>query len=218
MVALSVVIAGTIGTYGDLRDKVALYLDRDDLEDRIVDFIALLEARVNRLVRAVNQETRVTWTISEEIYNLPSDFRKLRKIAIAGTPNRPLREIAPQAAATMFDGTSGIPQAYYIEGRSITFAPPVASATDFSVTYWTRIEPLTSDNDVNWLLEEHADIYLYGTLLEAAVYIRDSDAIALCSQKLDNAIAELNQMTRLDRWGAGPLVPNGPVQVRGAVT
>lgn len=218
MVALHVIIAGTIGSYGDLRDKVALYLDRDDLDDRIPDFVALLEARINRLVRSVNQELRGTWTISDESYNLPSDFRKLRKIAIEGSPDRPLREISPQSAASQFSGTSGTPQAYYIEGRTITFAPPPAAATDFAVTYWTRIDPLTSDNDSNWLLEEHADIYLFGTLLEAAVYIRDADAIALCSDKLDQAIAELQMMTRTDRWGAGPLVPNGPVQVRGAAT
>lgn len=218
MVALSVIIAGTIGTYGDLRDKVALYLDRDDLVDRIPDFVALLEARINRLIRSVNQETRVVWAVSDESYNLPSDFRKLRKIAIEDSPDRPLREISPQSAASQFSGSTGTPQAYYIEGRTITFAPPPASATNFAVTYWTRIEPLTSDNDTNWLLEEHADIYLFGTLLEAAVFIRDTDAIALCSNKLDQAIAELQMMTRTDRWGAGPLVPNGPVQVRGAAT
>lgn len=216
MVALSVIIAGTIGNYGDLRDKIALYLDRDDLEDRIPDFIALLEARINRLIRGVNQETRTTWTTSDETYALPSDFRKLRKIHIEGMPDRPLDEIAPQSAAYMFDGQAGTPRAYFIEGRSITFCPPPSTSTTFRVTYFTRIEPLTSDNDSNWLLEEHADIYMFGTLLEAAIYIRDQEAIALCSEKLDQSIAELQRMTRTDRYGGGPLTPKAPTQVRGA--
>lgn len=216
MVALSVIFAGTIGTYADLREKIELYLDRDDLADRIPDFIALLEARVNRVIRSVNQETRVTWVTGDESYSLPEDFRKLRKIYIEGSPDRPLREISPQAAAQQFSGATGTPQAYYIEGRTITFAPPPSISTTYGVTYWTRIEPLSADNDNNWLLEEHADIYLYGTLLEAAVYIRDADAVALCSEKLDAALGELQQMSRSDRWGAGPLAPNIIRQTRGA--
>ena len=216
MVALSVIIAGTIGNYSQLRDKVALWLDRDDLEDRIPDFVALLEARLNRELRAVNMETRTTWTTANESYVLPTDFRRLRKIYIEGSPDRPLYEIAPQASAGSFSGAAGTPKAYYIEGRTITFAPPPSASTVFGVTYFTRIEPLTSENDTNWLLEEHADIYLVGTLLEAAIYIRDAEAIALCSEKLDQAIASLQRESRTDRWGAGPLVPNGPSQVRGA--
>lgn len=216
MVALSVIIAGTIGNYGALRDKVALYLDRDDLEARIPDFVALLEARINRLIRGVNQETRTTWTTSDETYALPSDFRKLRKIHIEGSPDRALDEISPQSAAYMFNGQTGTPRAYFIEGRTITFCPPPTSSTTFRVTYFTRIEPLTSENDSNWLLEEHADIYMFGTLLEAAIYIRDAEAISLCSEKLDQALAELQRMARTDRYGGGPLTPKTPTQVRGA--
>jgi hypothetical protein len=216
MVALSVVVAGTIGTYADLKNKVALYLDRDDLDEQISDFVALVEARINRVVRSVNQETRTIWTVSSESYTLPSDFRRLRKIAIEGTPDRPLREISPQSVAGQYNGSTGEPQAYYLEGRTITFAPPPAKPTRFSVTYWARVEPLTSENDSNWLLEEHPDIYLFGSLLEAAVYIRDVDAITYCSGKLDQAIAELQTESRTDRWGAGPLAPRGPSQVRGA--
>ena len=37
-----------IGTYAELQTAVANWLDRDDLTDRIPEFIALAEAKMNR--------------------------------------------------------------------------------------------------------------------------------------------------------------------------
>jgi len=216
MVALPVTIPGQIGSYIDLQNLVAAYMDRDDLQDRLPVFIALAESRLNRLLRTVNQEFRAIWTIDSESWEMPSDFRRLRKIHIEGMPDRPLVEINPQSVAFNFSGAAGIPTAYFIEGRTITFAPPPADETDFRVTYWRRIPPLTVAEDTNWLLEEHGDIYLFAALLEASIYIRDPDAISLCSDRLDQAIAELQQESRLDRHGGGPLAPTVIRQVRGA--
>ena len=40
-----------IGTYAELKTAVANWLDRDDLTDRIPEFIALAEAKMNRNLR-----------------------------------------------------------------------------------------------------------------------------------------------------------------------
>ena len=216
MVALSVIIAGTIGTYSDLQDKVSLWLDRDDLTARVSDFTALLEARLNRELRSVMQDTREDWTVTTESYTLPPAFRKLRRIHIEGSPDRPLVEMGAQAIAAAFSGDSGIPQAYYIEGRTIFFAPPPSSSTTINATYSTRVEPLSDTVASNWVLDEHPDVYLFGTLLEAAIYIRDEEAISFLSERLETAMASLIRMGRLDRYGGGPLVPKGIAQVRGA--
>lgn len=214
-ISLAFIEPGTIGTYADLVSKVASWLDRDDLTDRIPDFIALLEARLNRLLRSVNQERKDLWVIGTEEYNLPSDFRKLRKIHIEGQPDRPLVEMSPTSIAAQFSGESGTPRAYWQEGRVLSLAPPPSTDTLFRATYFCRIPPLTVDEPMNWLMSEHCDIYLWGTLHQAATYIRDEVAIDFCKGYLDDAIAELKLESRTDRWGGGPLVPNGPVQVRG---
>lgn len=214
-VSLSIINAGTIGNYSDLESKVALWLDRDDLNERIPDFIALMESEANRLLRTVNQEVPDIWVTDSETYLLPSDFRRLRKIYIDGNPDRPLVEMSPVTVPQRYSGDAGIPEAYYIEGRSISFAPPPAEQTAFRVTYFRKIPPLTSAAPSNWMLEEHPDIYLWGTLEQAAIYIRDPDAISLCGQKFQGAIAELQRESRMDRWG-GPLVPNNVQQVRSA--
>lgn len=215
-VSLSIVDPGTIGDYADLVAKVAAWLDRDDLGPQIPDFIAMLEARLNRVLRTVNSETQDLWVIADEFYNLPADFRKLRKIHIEGNPDRPLVEMSPVAVPHTFNGSTGIPRAYYLQGRQLALAPPPVEQTTFRVSYFRKIPPLTASIPYNWLLQEHPDIYVWGTLLHAAMYIRDPDAIEVCSTKLDEAIAELQRESRLDRWGGGPLVAGGARQVRGA--
>jgi len=49
-----------ISTYSELQTAVANWLDRDDLTDRIPEFIALAEARFNRVLRLRSMESKQT--------------------------------------------------------------------------------------------------------------------------------------------------------------
>lgn len=215
-ISLDIVTPGTIGSYDDLVEKAALWLDRDDLEERIPDFIALTEARLNRLLRTLNMEVTDLWVADGETFALPDDFRMLREAHIEGSPDRPLRGMSPSAIPNMFNGASGIPTAYAIRDRTLMLAPPPASAVTISAIYMRRVPPLTSSLPSNWLLEEHPDIYVWGVLFQAAIYIRDNDAIGAAKTMLDEAIGELKMASNRDRWGGAPLVPNTIGQVRGA--
>ena len=46
-----------ISTYSELQTAAANWLDRSDLSDRIPEFIALAEARFNRILRIRDMET-----------------------------------------------------------------------------------------------------------------------------------------------------------------
>lgn len=215
-VTLNITPAGTIGEYSDLVTKVGQWLDRDDLEDRIPDFCALLESRLNRLLRTLNMETQSLLVVTGETYTLPSDFRMMRSLHIEGSPDRPLREMAPAAIPNSISGEAGIPQSYWLRNRVLVLAPPPSDTTTLNAVYYRRVPPLTASEPLNWVLEEYPDIYVWGVLEQAAIYLRDPEAIALCKDRLDEAIAELQVASRRDRYGGGPLVPNTTRQVRGA--
>lgn len=214
MVALPVILAGTIGTYGDLVEKVGLWLDRDDLTPTIPDFVALLEARLNRKLRILNQERSATWTVPVGGFSMPANYRKLRSLRLSGTGKQTLTEMSPQQADQRFSGSPNPPLAYYQSNRTL-FLAPTNGDTDVDAIYLARVEPLTVDNDSNWVLEEHPDCYLTGVLLEAAIYIRDQDAIGFLVERLESIIAEMQMAARADQYGGGPLVPGGVKQVRG---
>ncbi|MFD1104582.1 phage adaptor protein [Sphingobium olei] len=213
-VSIPYIEPGTIGDYVSLRDLVAAYMDRDDLEAMIPNFIAIIEAELNRRLRTVNQEFKDIWVISDEAYSLPSDFRKLRKIHIEGNPDRPLAEMSPTAVPNLYSGEAGIPQGYWLEGRVLSLAPPPNEATTFRVTYFQRIPPLTLSEPYNWVIREQPDLYVWGALREAAAYIRDPDGLNYASGRFESAVEQTNLESRRDRWGGGPLVPSALKQVR----
>lgn len=215
MSVLDVVLAGSIGSYEDIKSKVGLWLNRSDLDSRIPDFILLAEARLNRELRTLNQETYASFTTDAAGYALPSNFRRLKRICIASSPNQQLVQISGNVALERGDTVTGTPTAYWIDDRTIYFQPAPDGSTSFNMTYVARIEPLTSDNETNWVLDEHPDAYLIGALLEAAVYIRDEDAIAYLGPRFSDIIAAINLASRRDAWAGGPIAPQGPIQVAG---
>ncbi len=216
-ISLNVLDPGTIGTYDDLVAMVGNWMDRDDLADRIPEFVSLLEGRLNRLLRTVMQETPATFAISSGTYSLPEDFRKMRSLYFYGKPAMRLSEVPPSDIANW--GSSFNPQTrvFAVQGRTLLLAdaPTPDKPITLSALYWRRIPPLGTFQPVNWLLEEHPDVYLWGALHQAATYIRDPEALDASKIYLDEAIAELIAMSAKDQYG-GPLSPRTTVQVRGA--
>ncbi|MCA8339884.1 hypothetical protein LGM81_29625, partial [Burkholderia multivorans] len=68
------------------------------------------------------------------------------------------------------------------------------------------IEPLSETNESNWLLEDAPDIYLFGALHEAAVYVRDDARATVWMQKRDLAIDELTAEDDAAKAADQPLV------------
>ena len=202
--------------YAGLVQQVSDWLDRDDLGSQIPGFIALFEARFDRLVRS--REVTTLWAVTSGTYTLPSDFRRLRKLAVDGSPDRTLTQVSPDDAVKLFGGQSGTPTAYSIEGDTsgvqTIYLYPSGDAS-LRVSYFSKLPALTSSASTNWLSNDHGDLYLAGTLLYAASYIDDPDQAAKFTAYTDQAIEDLNTALRNDKWGT-PLAPRGPMQVRGA--
>lgn len=212
-VAFQIIEPGSIGDFNALVEKVGVWLDRDDLSARAPDFIALAEARWNRILRTPEMELgRITLEANEKV-TLPTDYLQMRSIYMEGTPDRPLRAMSPNALATEYSGEVGIPLAYAIAGREIRLAPPPREGVMLSIDYYQRIPHLSPNISSNWLLDAHPDIYLYGSLIQAEAYMQNDERIALWKQAHDEAVGELIAAGRKARWGGGPLVPNIARQV-----
>jgi hypothetical protein len=55
------------------------------------------------------------------------------------------------------------------------------------------VTSLSGSNTTNWLLTNHPDVYLYGTLLEAQPYLMDDARIATWAQIFDRVVAEVRR-------------------------
>lgn len=214
-ISLAISSPGAIPDLDTLKTAVADWLDRDDLEDKIPMFIQLCEAMFNRELRAPQMERTVTFSATDEDTPLPSDYIAMRAIYEEGSPDRPLRGIAPTAIRRGFDGTTGIPVAYCLVSGGIRLIPPPSDTFLLTMDYFAVLDPLSVEAPSNWLLLLHADAYLYGTLFNAEIYLDNAPRAAQWKSLLDEVVAKINRTSSNDRYGAGPLVANTVSQVRG---
>jgi hypothetical protein len=183
----------SISTYAELQTAVANWLDRTDLTDRIPEFIALAEARFNRVIRAPDMLTRDdAFTIDGQYETLPSGFLEASRFVLATSPVTVLEYKTPQELGELRTGrtSAGKPAYYTVVGGSFEFLPTPDSSYTASLLYYARLSAVSSS--WNWLATSHPDIYLFGALCEAEPYIRDDQRVVLWEARLAKALAELN--------------------------
>ena len=146
---------------------------------------------------------------------LPADYLAMRAIYEEGSPDRPLKGMSPTAIRQEFDGSTGTPLAYCLVSGGLRLVPPPASGTLLRLDYWAQIANLSVTAPSNWLLEKHPDAYLYMTLFHAEAYLDNATRASPWNQLAEASLNSINRASQADRFGAGPLVPNTVVQVRG---
>lgn len=215
-ISLNVSSPAAIPDLDALKSTVSAYLDRDDLDTLLPQFILLAEAMFNLELRCSEMETTTLLEVEGEDTVLPADYLAMRAVYEEGSPDRPLNGMAPSAIRQGFDGTAGTPTAYTLVAGFIRLVPPPSSVLLLRLDYWAQIANLSTTSPSNWLLEKHPDAYLYATLFQAEAYLDNAVRAGQWKQLTDLAVARINRSSRSDRYGAGPLVPNAVSQVRGA--
>lgn len=183
----------SISTYAELQSAVANWLNRDDLTDRIPEFITLAEARFNRVIRAPDMLTRNdSFTVDGQYEDLPTGFLEASRVVLATSPVTQLEYLTPQELSEVRHTrtSSGKPAYYTVAGGSFEFLPTPDSAYTASVLYYARLTAVSSS--FNWLATAHPDIYLFGALCEAEPYIQNDGRLVLWEARLQKALTELN--------------------------
>lgn len=196
----------SLATYTDLQASLASWLHRSDLTSRIPDFIALAEAQMNRRLRVRRMMARATATLSDEYSAVPSDFLGPISITIDGEPLAYLTVEQMDAAVT--GEATGAPAYYTVTGGEFRYYPAPGTSYTATLTYWQAIPALAS-NSTNWLLTNHPDAYLYGSLTQAAPYIQDDERTALWAQLFQTALNDALSADMAESHGALTPVPNG---------
>lgn len=181
-----------ITTYAELQAAAAYWLIRADLTARIVEFIALAEARLNRIMRGRQEETEsaLTSTSGSRVVSLPSTYGEALVCWIVIDGERRKLEYADPL---IVDATAvqGEPVYWGIDGSNLAFERPCDQAYSLILRYFAKFA-LSEAAPTNWLLTSHPDIYLFATLSEAAPFLRDADLAAAYEAKLGRAIGEAN--------------------------
>jgi hypothetical protein len=161
-----------LSTFDELKAAVADWLDREDLSGRTGDFIALAEARLNRLMgfSALTARVELEAGAGQAELAAPADLRDALSLVRAG------------------DGDVAA-QGFRAEAGRLVLTPPPETPVRLVLTY--RVRPRLSEAaPANPVLAEHPDLYLFGALAEAAPFLRDGEMLAVFAARFDAALTE----------------------------
>lgn len=205
-----------ITNYGELKVAVANWLQKEDLLQRIPEFIALAEDRIaqDERIRIRAMETSAQLTVNAQLVALPAGYLEARRFYLEGSPKKRLELLAPEDfwIRNLANQTS-TPKFFTIEGENLVFGPAPDTTYTGEFLYFQRFTALSADADTNWLLTNARGLLLYGALLEAALLAPDDPRTQEWALAYDNEARRVRGANRRDRYSGAPLVTRSDVQV-----
>lgn len=216
-----------LSTYAELKASVADWLNRADLTSQVADFIALFEADFDADPRTALHRRRIcrsTALIDEEYESLPGNYLSIQSIEFEDadleqgwrleciTPeelaNRKQTEDDWREAITADTEVDPAPPKYFaIVGTEIRFFPEPENGESYTalLNVYERLAQLAEEEDTNWCLTIYPQAYLYGSLLQAAPFLKDDARLATWQSLYDLSIQKIQ--------GSDPL-PKDPNVIR----
>lgn len=193
-----------LSTYSELQATVANYLNRDDLTTLIPTFITLTENRLNRelRVRANMVRATTTTTAGQAFYDLPSDLIELRNITYDNnSQSHALRYLSPESVSREYGTvTSGQPKAYTNLGNDLKLTPTPDAAYTISINYFSQLRSLSDSVATNDVLAEYPSLYLFGSCLEGAIYLNDTDQTNRFGSVFQKALDDVQRAEEAARY------------------
>lgn len=193
----------TFASYTELADEITSITHRagdTEFEGKIASWVRLFEVRANRVLRVRDMEEAFpSVALVDGAAPLPADFLAFKELR--------------------FDADEGyalLPKPLqYVRDRRLTSASPTHFAVtkaevvcdgagDIAGTYYQRLPGLEA-NTTNWLLEQHPDLYLFGTLVEAALWMQDDSRIPLWAEKASALLEMVQGQDNANAINGGPL-------------
>ena len=197
-----------ISNYTELKTAVANWLDRDDLTDRIPEFIALAEARFNRVLRLRSMEAKYTanTVAAQRNLALPTSYIQMRNFQVNSNPLTTLSYVTPEIYDRLWGGsTGGTPKFYTILANEVSFGPIPGSVMEVEMLFYKKFDNLSGSVATNWLITNAPDIYLYGSMLEAEPFIMNDERVQLWATALERGVSDLQEQDNKDRHSGSAL-------------
>jgi len=197
-----------ISNYGELKTAVANWMDRDDLSSRIPEFIALAEARFNRVlrIRAMESKQTASTVAGQQNLALPTNYIQMRNVQMNTSPVTPMQYVTPEIFDRLYGGSAtGTPKFYSIIANELQLGPTPDTVQTIEMLFYKKFSALVNDSDDNWILINAPDVYLYGSLMEAEPFIMNDARTALWAEAFQNAISSIQEQDNKDRHSGSAL-------------
>jgi hypothetical protein len=189
-----------ITNLGSLKAELARYMFHQRFQPDYDTAVQNFEALANRRLRVRPMEAVTNLTTTNGETPMPADYLLWRTVLWTGrTPYPELDYVHPAyLRSTWIEMDHSDPKIFTIEGDTFKARPVHDEADAYEFHYYQKIPTINgNDNNSNWLLAAHSDLYLEGTLFELFVLGRNGEAGVAHKQLRDEKMAELIQFSAL---------------------
>ena len=186
-------------TYDSLTSTVLQYLERRDaaVVEAIPTFITLCEFEIAQYIKTLGQMEVVdsTMNIGNPVIAKPARWRKTVSMTLSNSGSKQpvlLRKLEYLNAYAQDVTATGTPLYYAdYDFEHWIVAPTPDQAYSFEALCYTRLQPLSSAYQTNWLTQNAPNAMLFGTLKQTAPFLKNDARLALWKQMFDEALAAL---------------------------
>jgi len=196
-------------TYSELKTNIANYLNRSDLTNQMDMFIDNVEGEVNRRVRRKEMIKRATATADAQYLSLPTDWLEGINVEITSNDFSPILQQSIESLdiyRKSINNKTGQPVYFAFVDDTMELAPTPDTSYTLQLTYYSKIDALSDSNTSNFLSNNHPDVYLYGALKHASIYLMEDERVAMFSQLFEKALEELKMEQEKAEFGKGSLM------------
>lgn len=175
-----------ISNYSELKTAIAAWMARSDLTSNLDDFIDLCESRISYGGEAPykseplrilgTEQANEDITINSQTTALPAGFLEARSLHIDTSIKTSLDYLPPDrfwATDIAASNDTGTPKIYTVQGTNLIVAPSPDLSYTGKITYFKKLDPLSDAATTNWVITNYPNIYLYGSLFEGSLFVKD---------------------------------------------
>lgn len=196
-------------TYAELKTAIANYLNRSDLTSDIDTFIDNVEAELNRRLRTKDMIKRATATADSQYLTVPTDWIEAINVEITSNDFSPLFQQSIESLDVYRKSNNnsvGQPVYFAMVDDSIELAPTPDVEYTLQLTYYAKISALSDTNTSNFVSVSHPDVYLYGALKHASIFLMEDERIPMFTQQFEKALEEMRLEQEKAAFGKGSLM------------
>lgn len=202
--------------YAELQTEVVDWMERQGQSAKAPLWVQLAEARFNRELGVVETNSTLSGAFGSRSIDI-SSLSMTQPIALfLSDPGRNEETLTPKSEGTFeYRSGTGRPKFWAIDGRAITFDCPLGSPYSFRFRYRQRFE-LSSSVPTNWLLENHPDLYLAGTMMWGAGYNMDWPNGSVWKQVIEEVLPQVKSQIAQSKRGTATVDPALSMVSRGS--
>lgn len=154
--------------YTQIVAAIADLIHRTDLATAIPTFINLAETQMRRNLRVRQMEIDLALTpIVDNKITLADDVVDVKSLWVPGFEGHPLDRMSFEVV--LASGLTGSPTMYARKGTHDLF---INGGGEVQGVVYQQIPALTVSAPENWLATEGPDVYIYGALIQCAIYTK----------------------------------------------